>query len=270
MMDDILGFPVGATAGGEFTAICKYDARAGRIFRIERVNTGNGWATEPIDITPIFRAVVDLDNVQSGWLLFPPGGAPSLVLVPLAALEARTIEKPAQPSANHKQGVRFRIKLAKDCAGDGAQIREMAGTSNAFLNGMQTLYRQFKAERAKYPGQLPVISLASAMPVASGSGARSSTNYQPTWRIDGWAPRPADLKNEISQPAMAPVAPLPPPMTADDFDAPKIVPETIRHTTAPRTGGNTVPPPNLLHAVPQANVHQANALHANNLDDDFG
>ena len=126
---------------------------------------------------------------------------------------------------------------------------------------MQTLYRQFKAEKAKYPGQLPVISLASAMPVASGSGARSSTNYQPTWRIDGWAPRPADLKNEISQPAMAHVTPLPAPMTADDFDAPR---------TAPKTGAQTVPPPNLLHTVPQANVHQANALQANNLDDDFG
>ena len=264
-MDDILGFPVGTTAGGEFTAICKYDARAGRIFRVDRSNTGNGYVSENVDITANFKAVVDLDNVQSGWLFFPPGGAPSFALVPLAALEARTIEKPAQPTANHKQGVRFRMKLSKACAGDADQIREMAGTSNAFLNGMQTLYRQYKAEKAKYPGQLPVISLASAMPVASGSGARSSTNYQPTWRIDGWAPRPADLKNEISQPAMAHVTPLPPPMTAQDFDAagnwdpPKI---------APKTGAQTVPPPNQYAqpATPMNVVHQANALG----DDDFG
>jgi len=265
-MDDILGFPVGSTAGGEFTAICKYDARAGRIFRVDRTNTGNGYVSENVDITANFKAVVDLENVQSGWLFFPPGGAPSFALVPLAALEARTIEKPAQPSANHKQGVRFRMKLSKACAGDADQIREMAGTSNAFLNGMQTLYRQFKAEKAKYPGQLPVISLASAMPVASGSGARTSTNYQPTWRIDGWAPRPADLKNEISQPAMAHVTPLPPPMTAQDFDAagnwdpPKI---------APKTGAQTVPPPNQYAqqpTQPAAVGLQANALG----DDDFG
>ena len=251
-MDDILGFPVGATAGGEFTGICKYDARAGRIFRVERTNTGNGYVAENIDITPQFKAVFDLDNMQSGWMYFAPNSAPSLVLVPLAAIEARTIEKPPQPSANHKQGVRFKLKLAKQCSDDGEQLREMAGTSNAFLNGMQALYRQYKAERGKYPGQLPIVTLASAMPVASGTGARTSTNYQPTWNITGWAPRPADLKNEISQPAMMPVQPLPAPMTADDFDAPR---------TAPRTGNTTVPPPNRLSPVPQANALG---------DDDFG
>jgi hypothetical protein len=251
MMDDILGFPVGATAGGEFTAICKYDARAGRIFRVERTNTGNGYVSENVDITPMFKAIFDLDNMQSGWIHFPPGSAPSLVLVPLAAIEAKVVEKPPQPSANHKNGVRFKLKLAKPCSGDGEQLREMAGTSNAFLNGMLTLYRQYKAERGRYPGQLPIVSLASAMPV-TGTGARTTTNYQPTWRIDGWVPRPADLKNEISQPAMMPVQPLPAPMSADDFDVPH---------TAPRTGNVTVPPPNRLHAVPQANVIN---------DDDFG
>ena len=69
-MDDILGFPVGATAGGEFTAICKYDARAGRIFRIERINTGNGYVSEPVDITPIFKAVVDLTTCNQAGYFF--------------------------------------------------------------------------------------------------------------------------------------------------------------------------------------------------------
>ena len=256
MMNDILGFPVGATAGGEFTAICKYDARSGRIFRVDRNNTGNGYVSENVDITAIFKAVFDLENVQCGWMCFMPGTAPSYALVPLAALEAKTVERPAQPSADHKQGVRFRMKLSKGCAGEGDQIRELSGASNAFLNGMLTLYSQFKAERAKYPGHLPVIKLASTMPVASG---RSSTSYQPTWQIVDWAPRPADLKNEISQPAMTPVAPLPEPMTADDFDARK---------TAPRTGGSTVPPPNQYAQPmqPAAVALQANALG----DDDFG
>ena len=53
-MDDILGFPVGATAGGEFTGICKYDARSGRIFRVVRTNTGNGYVSENVDITAMF------------------------------------------------------------------------------------------------------------------------------------------------------------------------------------------------------------------------
>jgi len=245
-MDDILGFTLEPAAGGEFTGLCKYDARSGRIFRVERVNTGNGFVSEPVDITATFRAVADFDNMQSGWMDFPPGSAPSFALVPLAAITAGTIDRPAQPSIKHKHGVRFRLKLSKACSGESKPIREIAGTAKAFLNGIAEVYREYTVTRQNYPGQLPVLTLVSALPVVSGTGATRSTNYQPKFHIDGWKPRPEDMPAVVTQPAMAIVTPLPPP-------------------TAPVTGAQTVPPPNRYQApvpiVPQAN---------NNLADDFG
>ena len=85
------------------------------------------------------------------------------------------------------------VKLNKACGGD-KPVREIAGTAKTFLNGVEKVYQEYQREAAKYPGQLPVISLASTTPVTSGNGAQKSTNYAPTFRIEGWAKRPEDLK----------------------------------------------------------------------------
>ena len=36
-MSNVFGFSTEPSAGGDFTPIIKYDARAGRIFRVDRV-----------------------------------------------------------------------------------------------------------------------------------------------------------------------------------------------------------------------------------------
>jgi hypothetical protein len=82
-----------------------------------------------------------------------------------------------------------------------------------------------------------VISLASTTPVTSGNGTQKSTNYAPTFRIEGWAKRPEDLK----------------------FVSVATNGSGVQTQGAPQTGHQTVPPPNKL--VPQVNTIA---------DDDFG
>jgi hypothetical protein len=118
-------------------------------------------------------------------------------------------------------------------------VREIAGTSKAFLGGVEQVYAEYAREKAKYPGQLPVISLVSTTPVVSGQGQTKSTNYRPTFRIDGWAKRPDDLIYTA-----APAAP------------------TNGSGVAPSTGGETALPPNSFRQ-PAPEVHA-------NLDDEFG
>ena len=232
---NVFGFSTEASGGGDFTPIVKYDARAGRIFRVDRVQTADGFSSEPVDITAAFKAVFDFENIEVGWIDFPVGSAPSFALVPLGTT------LPDRPSAKHKNGLRVLIKLAAPCGGD-KRVREIAGTSKSFLAGIEEAYLAYSRDKAKYPGQLPVLSLVSTTPVTSGSGAQKSTNYRPTFRIEGWAKRPDDLIH---------------------IAAPK--PAAAAHTngsgtngsgTAPITGGQTVPPPNRMQAQ--------------NLDDDFG
>jgi hypothetical protein len=152
---------------------------------------------------------------------------------------------PPRPSAKHKNGVRILIKLSKGCGGD-KPVREVAGTSKAMLAGIEQAYAEYAREKAKYPGQLPVLSLATTTPVTTGTGVTRSTNYRPTFRIDGWAKRPDDLIHIA--------APKPAASAAVNGNG----------ATAPATGGQTVPPPNSFQSgqgVPQVNT---------NLDDDFG
>jgi len=233
----ILGFDIETSpAGGrDFTPIVKFDARSGRIFRIERVNTGNGFANEPVDITAIFKAIIDFDHMYVGWINFPLGSAPAMVLVNWLDVMNEKIAYPRKPSEDYKNGARWVMKLSKNCGGE-RPVREMAGNSKAFLAGVEALCTEYAAQRARYPGQLPVVSMAEALPVKTGSGQTSSTNYRPRFVIDGWAPRPADLVHIPIVPAGLPVEPLP-----------KVAPST----------GSTPIPPNTMRMQQTA-------------DDDFG
>jgi hypothetical protein len=182
MGSNVFGFSTEPSQGGDFTPIVKYDARAGRFFRVDRIDTGSGFENNPVDITGVFKALVDFENIEVGWIDFVPGSAPSFVLVPMGQ------QLPDKPSPRHKNGVRFMLKLAKDCGGD-KPIREVAGTSKAFLSGIEAVYVQYQAEKAKHAGQLPAIMLEKTTPIKTGTGEKSSTNYHPTFKIVGWAPR---------------------------------------------------------------------------------
>ena len=168
--------------GGDFLPVCKYDARAGRAFRVDREDGQNN----PVDITRNFKAVFDMENIEVGWISFPKGAAPDFQLVPLGE------EVPEEaPSPIHKQGTRFVIKLSAECGGD---CREMASTAAAFLDGMNALHDEYLTGLAKNPGKLPVVILEDTIAVKSGGGQNKSTNYQPQFKIVSWVPRPKDLK----------------------------------------------------------------------------
>ena len=208
----VFGFSTEPSTAVDFTPIVKYDARAGRIFRVDRLDTGNGFENNPVDITSNFKAIFDFENVEVGWIDFPVGSAPSFALVPMGT------QLPDRPSAKHKNGIRMLLKLTKGCGGD-KPVREIAGTSKAFLSGVEAVYAEYAKEKGNYPGKLPVIVLVSTTPVTSGSGDRKSTNYHPQFKIDGGMPRPEDLIHLRAE------------------SAPK------SNGTAPSTGSTAMPPP---------------------------
>ena len=116
------------------------------MFRIDRTEKNGNFENVAVDITASFKAIVDFENLKVGPMLFASGTAPDFNLVTIGE------ELPALPSPKHKHGVRLMIKLAKDCGGD-KPIREIAGTSKAFLSGIEAVYTQYLAEKDKYPPQ---------------------------------------------------------------------------------------------------------------------
>lgn len=204
--------------GGNFLPVVKYDARAGRMFRVDKGDGGS----ESIDITKNFKAVIDFENVEVGWIRFGAGAAPDFQLVPIGT------QLPAKPSEDHRQGVRLVVRLSKECGGD---VREIAGTSAAFLTGMEKLYDEYEAGKKANGGKLPAVVLADTRSVESGSGTKKSTNYTPVFQIVGWVNRPQDL---VASPrgSSAPAAAAPAPAQA----APQ-------RTTPPVTGSTKVSAP---------------------------
>jgi hypothetical protein len=250
---NLFGFSTEPSQGGDFIPIVKYDSRAGRFFRVDRVQDFNGYNNEQVDITHNFRAVVDFENVEVGWINFPQGGAPSFMLVPMGT------QLPPRPTPDYKNGLRFMLKLDTVCGGD-KKVREIAGTAKAFLGGVEQVFGEYLRQKGSNPGKLPVLALTGTMPIETGTGSKKSTNYRPSFRIEGWVNRPADLIPSPKQGA-APVA-QPPQQPGQTQANGGMAPwEGSPSQGAPPTGGQVVtspPAPN-----PQAAPQQ-------NLDSDFG
>ena len=124
----IFGFSTAPSSGGDFLPVLRYDARAGRFFRVDRVDAGQGFQSVLTDITDGIKFVADFENIEVGWINFQPGSPPSFALVPMGQ------RLPDRPTEQHKNGVRFMVKLTKECAGpEGKAVREIVGTARAFL-----------------------------------------------------------------------------------------------------------------------------------------
>lgn len=178
-----LGLP--QMGGGNRVPIIKYDARAGRIFRVDRTQGATGaYESETVEITPAFQAVFDLECIELGWLSFPQNAAPDIVVAP----HGQPI--PARPSLQHKPGFRVHMLLGKTCGGD---VREMASNAQASVEGMDALHDAYLAGALTNKGKLPVVKLSGTKAILSKGKAASSTNYEPVWGIVGWVDRPEKL-----------------------------------------------------------------------------
>lgn len=200
------------SGGGDFTPVVKFDARAGRMFRVDREQDGGGnWNTNNVEITNGFTAVMDLENIEVGWLLFAAGVAPQLTLVKLGQ------PLPARPSDQHKQGFRMLMKLGKSSGGD---VREIAATSKAVLGAVDDLHTAYEAQKAANPGKLPVVALTGSKAIVSTGKGQSSTNYAPIFEIQKWVDRPAELGGAggATQQEAAPPPPPPAASVASDDD----------------------------------------------------
>ena len=218
-----MGFGLTQSSGsGDIVPVVKYDGRAGRLSRVDRADGMN----TPVDITRSFRAILDLQNVEVGWMQFQAGAAPEFTLVKLGD------PMPARPTPDHKQGVRVMMLLDKGCGRDGAlDLRELATAARVGVSGLDALHDAYMAAAESKAGKLPVVELKDTVAVTSGSGAQKSTNYQPVFAIIGWADRPANLVHvptaQSGARAPTPISAAPAPLTS----------------APPSTGSTVVAPP---------------------------
>ena len=204
------------TVSGDFLPICKYDARAGKFFKVDKRMDGGSDVTEiPLGT----KFALDVGSFEAGYVMFGPQG-PVRTMVPYY----EGVGLPPQPQDKDSEGkLMFRPGFYAKIAGNALDgVREWCSNAAVLLNAMDDLYQQVIQAPEAAAGQIPIICIASTVAVKSGSGARSSTNYGPVLRIEGWTPRPdilgprttpmpAARTVQAAQVPTQPVAPPPPP-----------------------------------------------------------
>jgi hypothetical protein len=211
-----LGLSSGGS-GGEIRPYVKYDAKAGRMFRIDRVQGSDGqYQTDQVEITNTVQFVADLANIRVGWINYTAQGPiRKLVVLGKEAIPARPTDTNSEGKLAFKQGFELDILLNKDSGGGPSRI--LGSAAGCVIDAMDELHDAFYGTDEAKAGKLPVVKIASVSPVKSGQ----STNYKPIFQIVSWVDRPAALP------------------VGDDARV---------GTLPPSTGSSVVPPPS---AAPQ-------------------
>lgn len=205
----------GSGSGGEIISHIKYNTKAGRFFRVDRIEDGGQWTKDEVEITSDFIAVFDLENIEVGWIAFTETG-PDFRLV-------RMGDDPGpRPTDKHQEGFRILVKLGEKCGGTD-RVREFSATAGAVKGALSDLHTQYEHGLTQNPGLLPLVKLAKV----TKRDTKYGTNFEPVFAIDRWVKRPADL---VYSPR------------SNGGDAPSVAPEA---RSAPAATGSTraAPPP---------------------------
>ncbi len=225
-----LGLTTGGS-GGDIKPYINYDAKAGRMFRVDRIQGSDGaYSTDKVEITNIVQFVADLANIRVGWISYTTQGPiRRLVVLGQEPIPARPDDKGADGKPSFKQGFEIDLMLNKDAGGGGARV--FGSAAGCVIEAMDALHDAYTAAAESKAGKLPVVKVAGVQPVKSGQ----STNYKPTFAIVSWIDRPAPLAVTVSS-------------------APSTAP-----SSAPSTGSTVVPPPAAPAPAPQQAPAMADA-----------
>lgn len=194
-----LGLNTGSN-GADFLPIVVYDARAGRLFKVERTQTASGWESNRVDITnPPPAFAIDFGTIEVGWITFSATG-PDFKMVPLGK------PLPPQPTKDYKQG--FRVKISGRVV-DG--IREFSHTAKCVLTAIDSLHIRYEAAPEAAAGKIPVVKLTGTAQIVTTGPQGKTTNYAPVFDIIAWTDRAPEMGERTTAiPSGASASPQPP------------------------------------------------------------
>lgn len=201
------------TSNATFLPLLTYDARAGRMFKRDRVQGAAGWETKQEDITsapPTFA--VDFLSIEVGWAAFTQTG-PSFAMAPMGQ------PQPARPTPDHKNGFRAKVWGPQQLGG----VREFSSSSKAVMGALDDLHNAYLAAPEAAQGKIPVVQMTGTKAITAKGPQGTTTNYAPVFGIVQWVDRHPDLgeatvaapsSSGASQPAAPAAAPPPAPQPA--------------------------------------------------------
>ena len=226
----MLGFQK-TSSGGDFLPIVKFDARSGRMFRVDRVQGSDGdWNSHQEDITGDFVAVFDFTNVEVGWICLS-GSQPSFAVAPVGQ------PQPVRPNIDHRQGFRMPVLLDVSCGGG---VHEFSSQAKSVLRQIDELHDAYLAAPESKEGKQPIVKLLGTTPIETRHPMGTTVNYAPNFKIVGWVDRPAafdeaNCANGTTEPAAT--TPVAPPMQTAENQPP------VQQVSPPPAMTNTLTEP---------------------------
>ena len=102
-----MAFAKRKTGGGETFPLLKLDGRVGRLYTQDREQQKNGeWQSVQNDVTDGFVAAFNLAGIEHGYMRFPKGAAPEMVMVPMGEDIGEMPE-----GENWQEGLRLQVKM---------------------------------------------------------------------------------------------------------------------------------------------------------------
>jgi hypothetical protein len=234
------------TTVGDWLPIVKFDARSGRLFRMDKNESGQSVPTE-IPYGTTFG--VDFGTLEAGYVYFSLTQGPMRQMTPYyegATIPPQPTERDDQNRILYRSGFYIKIignAFMTDDRGNGA-VREWVSNASSLLNAMDDLYNRYRIAPEAAQDQIPIVAITGVNTIRTGSGQRATTNYAPIFEIRGWAPRPIPMLGPRTTPIpgqeprgnghATPHTPLPPtPPVAAPPPSPAVPPNWLGPTQQP-------------------------------------
>jgi hypothetical protein len=194
-------FDLNVSKATDVPDIVKYDARAGRLFKVEYDRDAR--EKQSIDISsPPPRFAVDFGSLEVGYVRYTATG-PDYHMKPEGVRPMA--QQPADKDENGRLLYRagFRLKIYGKVLGG---LREWSSAASCVLEALDELYGRFREAPEAAKGLIPIVELSRTIPVTFGKGAKASTSYAPCFAITGWTGRVTEMGERTVPAPTAPAA----------------------------------------------------------------
>jgi hypothetical protein len=186
-----MAFAKRKTVGGESFPLLKWDGRVGRLYTQDREQQKNGeWQSVQNDVTDGFVAAFNLASIEHGYMRFPKGAAPEIVMVPMGKDIGEMPE-----GENWQEGLRLQVKMP------GEDFwRTMMSSAIGLWRSLDELHDQYEELAPAHPGKVPVAKVLDVI-----ENKARTTSYALSLDIIDWIgpdevlqrPTRGDLNDEI-------------------------------------------------------------------------
>ena len=187
------GFGFGGTNGSNIRPRVIYDAKAGKLFRADRVEDNDGWKTQRTELkpgSPEAAFAVNIGSAVFGWVDFSQM-PPKELLVPFTEGAA----PPPRPAWHQpRPSVELQIKLSKTAAAPDRQegdYRQLASSALCVIAALGELKDTIVGAPEHDAGQVPVVSFADTKEQRTKHG----TNWVPVLEVVKWIDPPEGFED---------------------------------------------------------------------------